>query len=195
LVLRLDVPFAEVVLFQEQDVVAAAGRVHRDAGPGGAAADDDDVPGLVPLVEPRDHVRPAHGYCPSRPTPSSGSAPRATPRGAPPSATGPRWLEAPIDAPMTCERLSRVPEADRQAGEVGAPSAGGLGHLRPHDRDAEQIGLKLQQAVVGRGAAVYAQFGQLDAGVSGHGGQQVRDLERDALDGGPRNMAGRSSLV
>ena len=51
----------EVVLFEQQDVVAAARRVHGDADASGAAADDDDVPGLVPLVEPRDHVGATHG--------------------------------------------------------------------------------------------------------------------------------------
>ena len=35
---------AEVVLLEQQDVVAAAGRVDGDADAGGAAADDDHVP-------------------------------------------------------------------------------------------------------------------------------------------------------
>ena len=50
---------AEVVLLEEQNVVAPARRVHRDADAGGAAADDDHVPGVAP-VEARDHVRTAH---------------------------------------------------------------------------------------------------------------------------------------
>ena len=52
--------FAEVVLLQEQDVVTAARRVDRDAHARGTAADDDDVPGLVALVDLRDHVRATH---------------------------------------------------------------------------------------------------------------------------------------
>ena len=47
---------------------------------------------------------------------------------------------------MTRERVGRVPEADRQAREVRRAERGRLGDLRPHDGDAEQVGLELQQA-------------------------------------------------
>ena len=53
-------PFAEVVLLQQQGVVAAARRVDGDADAGGAAADDDHVPRLVALVEARNHVGTKH---------------------------------------------------------------------------------------------------------------------------------------
>src|SRR5205814_1251563 len=55
-------PFAEVVLFDEERGVAAAGRVHGDAGAGGAAADDDEVPGTFVLLEALIHFRSGHGW-------------------------------------------------------------------------------------------------------------------------------------
>ena len=51
---------AEVVLFEEHDVVSAARGIHGDADTGGTAADDDDVPGRVALVESRQHVVATH---------------------------------------------------------------------------------------------------------------------------------------
>ena len=92
---------------------------------------------------------------------------------------------------MTRECVGRVPEADRQPGQVRRAERRRLGHLRPHDGDAEQVGLKLQQAVVGGRAAVDAQLRQLDPGVVSHRVEQVGDLERDALQGGPGDVPGR----
>src|SRR6185436_15056766 len=58
---------AEVVLLEEQDVVAAARGIDSDAHAGRAAPDDDNVPGIAPLVEPCEHVGPAHGWRPTGP--------------------------------------------------------------------------------------------------------------------------------
>ena len=50
-----------------------------------------------------------------------------------------------------------VPVADREAGEVRRAERGRLGDDRSLDRDAEEVGLELEQQVVGRGAAVDAE--------------------------------------
>ena len=93
--------------------------------------------------------------------------------------------------PVMRERVSRIPEADRQARKVRGTERCRFGYSRPHHRDAEQVGLKLQQTVVRGGTAIYSQLRQLDSGVVFHGGQEIGDLERDALDGGPRDVPGR----
>ncbi len=83
--------------------------------------------------------------------------------------------------------VDRVPEPDREAGKVRRAQRRRLGHFRPHDGDAEQVGLKLQQAIVGRCTAIDAQFRQVDCGVVPDGFEQVGDLERD----GSRALPGR----
>ena len=52
--------FAEVVLFHEEHVVAAARGIDRDANACGAAADNDDVPRIVPFLEANEHLGSAH---------------------------------------------------------------------------------------------------------------------------------------
>ena len=61
-------------------------------------------------------------------------------------------------ASAAASALGRIPEPDREPGKVRGAERGRFGHLRPHDRHAEQVGLKLQQRVVGGGAAVDAQL-------------------------------------
>ena len=67
-----------------------------------------------------------------------------------------RRLESLVNAPVTSERVDRVPEADRQAGEIGSAKGRRLGDARSYDRDAEHVSLKLQKRVVGRCAPVNA---------------------------------------
>jgi len=59
---------------------------------------------------------------------------------------------------MMRKRVSRVPEADGQARKVCRAECRRLGHLRPNNGDAEQIGLKLQQPIVCRGATIHALY-------------------------------------
>ena len=49
-------------------------------------------------------------------------------------------------------------EAGGDARQVSRPQRRGLDDLRTHDRNAEQVSLELQEQVVGRGAAIDAQF-------------------------------------
>ena len=102
-----------------------------------------------------------------------------------------RGVESLVDAPVARQRLGRIPEAHGEAREVRRAQRGRFGHLRPHDRNTKQVGLELHQRVVGGGAAVHPELLQRDAGVAVHGLEQIGDLESDALDGGPRDMAGR----
>ncbi len=51
---------AEVVLFDEQHVVAARGRIDGDAHPDRAAADDHHVPGLAPCDGAAEHFAAIH---------------------------------------------------------------------------------------------------------------------------------------
>ena len=69
---------------------------------------------------------------------------------------------------MTRERFSGAPEADRQPREVRRAERRRLGHLRAHDCDAEQVGLKLQQRVVHRCPAIHSQLRQVDTGIVFH---------------------------
>ena len=91
---------------------------------------------------------------------------------------------------MAGDVVGRVPEADRQPGEVRGAERRRLGHLRPHDRHAEQVGLKLHQQLLAGGAAVDAQLRQIDSRVGLHRFEQVGDLEGDALERGAGDVAG-----
>src|SRR6185295_9193396 len=53
-------PFAEIMLLEEEHIVAAARGIDGDAHACGAAADDDQVPGIVSFLEADEHIGPAH---------------------------------------------------------------------------------------------------------------------------------------
>ena len=96
-----------------------------------------------------------------------------------------RGVEALPHLPLRGQLVGGRVHAGGQAGQVGRAQRGGLGHLRPHHGDAQQVGLELHQQVVDAGAAVHAQLRHRGAtgggGVGGHGLQQRGALEGDAL--------------
>src|SRR5919198_992042 len=60
----------------------------------------------------------------------------------------PLRLERPVHLPVLAHLLAVRPVADRQPGQVGRAQRGGLLHLRPDHRDAEDVGLQLHEEVV-----------------------------------------------
>jgi hypothetical protein len=73
-------------------------------------------------------------------------------------------------------------------GEAGGAERGGFIHLRTHDGHAEEIALHLHEQVVHAGAAIDAEFLQLDARVGLHGLQDVHDLQGDAFERRTRDV-------
>ena len=86
-----------------------------------------------------------------------------------------------------------LPEIDGQARQVGGSERGRFGYSWADYRHAENVGLKLHEAVVGRGTAIHAQFLHGIAGIEAHGIQQVGNLIRDAFYCGTGHVAGRGS--
>src|SRR5690606_6092496 len=75
-----------------------------------------------------------------------------------------------------------------QRREVRGAHGGGVEDGGPVDLHAEDVGLELHQEVVGAGAAVHAQHGQRFTAVLAHGGEQVGDLQRHALERSARDV-------
>src|SRR5690349_17349731 len=80
-----------------------------------------------------------------------------------------RGMPAPLDAPVAHELGAVCPITHREPGRVCGPERRGLGDARPHDGNAELVGLKLHQELVRDHAAVDAQLLDRDAGVLLHG--------------------------
>ena len=98
--------------------------------------------------------------CPGSPRPITAARPssarrRGASRGAATGADPPTSRARSAGrAPSSRRSHPARPVADREAGEVGRAEGGRLGDDRPLDRHAEEVGLELEQQVVGRGAAV-----------------------------------------
>ena len=69
-----------------------------------------------------------------------------------------------------------------EAGQVCGAQRRGFRHRRANDRRAENVGLKLHEAVVGGGPAIHAKFRHRCAGIAPHRIQQVGDLIGNALE-------------
>ena len=78
---------------------------------------------------------------------------RVAPRRATSAGSNPRRARQ-----LAATSRGRRPEAGAEAREVCGAQRRGFGDLRAHDRHAQQVGLELHQQVVGRRAAVDAQF-------------------------------------
>jgi hypothetical protein len=92
-----------------------------------------------------------HGFSRAPPpAPIAPSAPRGA-RQACAARSGARPATAPRSPRVKTRSLS-------PAGQVGRAQRRRFGHLRPHHRHAQQVGLELHQHVVARGAAVGAHF-------------------------------------
>ena len=106
-------------------------------------------------------------------------------------------LEHALDPPLIGQLLAVAIHADRQPGQIGGAERGSLGDLRSDHRDAEQVGLKLQQQIIGRSAAIDAQLGDrrhpIYSGVSCHRQQQCAALERDRFQCRARDMRDRAA--
>src|ERR1044071_1671408 len=79
-----------------------------------------------------------------------------------------RRLPALVLGPVLAQVLLVAPEARREPGRVRRAERGGLGHLRPDDWHAEQVGLELHQQVVLHHAAVDLERFERDARVGVH---------------------------
>jgi hypothetical protein len=74
--------------------------------------------------------------------------------------------------------LATFLKPDGQARQVSCSQGSRLDFLRSHDRNTEEVCLKLQQQVIRRSDAVHARFAQVGPGVFPHDVQHVGDLER-----------------
>ena len=83
---------------------------------------------------------------------------------------------------------SELPEADGEPRRVGGAERGRLDHGRPHDRQPENVGLDLQQQLVGGHAAVDAQRRQLDTGIRDHRVDQLARRVRGRVERGAREV-------
>jgi hypothetical protein len=68
-------------------------------------------------------------------------------------------MERALDLPLRRELVGAAPDAAREPREIRCAECRRLDALRPHDGDAEQVGLELHQQVVDTRAAVDAQLG------------------------------------
>ena len=83
-----------------------------------------------------------------------------------------------VDSVFFRQFLRPGPEADGQTCQVRRTQGGGLHRGRPLHRRVADVGLGLQQVVVGRRAAVHFQRGQTDAGVDKLAKQVFHDLAK-----------------
>src|SRR5579863_6478379 len=90
-------------------------------------------------------------------------------------------LKSSLRAPEAFHLFQALPEASRQAGQVGGAQRRGFDVHRTNDRLAEDVRLELHQKAVHRRAAIHAQFAQQVAGVGLHGFHQFPSLVGDAL--------------
>src|SRR6185436_19434465 len=79
-----------------------------------------------------------------------------------------RRLEVLLLAPGLLHLRLIFPDAGAEARQERGTEGGGLHQLGARDLDAEDVGLKLHQQVVGRRAAVDLEHGQRAAGVALH---------------------------
>ena len=139
--------FAEIVLLEQRDAIAAGRGVDGDANARRAAADHDDVPRPVVAgqslelafaieitrVFPCRRGQSFAAQCFER---STASLQRARNVG---GLVGRHLrLEAAIDLPVARDFVAVLPDADRQAGQVGRAERRGFGHLRADDRQAAE---------------------------------------------------------
>jgi hypothetical protein len=71
-------------------------------------------------------------------------------------------LHAAIGPPLPGNFAGRRPEAHGKSRKVRGTERGRFRHRRTDDGNAEEVGLKLEQRVVGRGAAVNPQLAERD---------------------------------
>ncbi len=100
-----------------------------------------------------------------------------------------RRLEPTIDSPIGGDVTRVAPVSDRQPGEVRGTERRRLEDFRTNDRDAQEVGLKLHEQIVGGGAAVDPQFRQLDVRIRFHRGEDLRALKGDRFERGSRDVA------
>ena len=172
----------EVAPLDEQGRATAPRELARDAGAEDAATDDDDV--VARAVEPGDarcrrRVAAHAGRLRVRSTASAQRARSAARRaagmlGSKRAPTPIRWSSSASSDQMPTARPARS----------AAPERGRLGHRGPFDRPVEEIGLELQQQVVGRGAAVGAQDAEPRRAARLERLDQVDDLVGDGLQRG-----------
>src|SRR6201992_2089747 len=81
-----------------------------------------------------------------------------------------------------------VPEAGREPGKVRSALCRGFKDRRTFYLDAQQIGLKLHEHIVGGSTAVRSQFTESTLRIGFHGTDDIRDLKRDALKGSPGDV-------
>ncbi len=91
-------------------------------------------------------------------------------------------LKNAVPLPNVFDFLLALPEANRQPGQKTGPKRGRLRDFWPHHRHSEQVGLELNQKIIGAGAAVHAQFVEMDARVLAHHFKHIRHLESDRLE-------------
>jgi hypothetical protein len=91
--------------------------------------------------------------------------------------------------------VNAAPEADGKTGEVSGSEGGGFEHGGPCDGKAEEVGLELEQQVIGGGTAIDAELGDGVSGFRLHGFDYVADLESDAFECGAGDMAGGGAAM
>ncbi len=200
LVLRLDVPAAEVLRLDERDLQPARRRVDRDAETGGAATDDDGVPQCVG-AQLREEVRALDRARLERPHAEASSQRRARSTARAQVAMRAARSAAPICGSKRRSAFHSAASSSSprhrptaRPARYAAPSAVVSVICGPDDRHAHEIGLKLHQQVGARRAAVDAQFGQRRRGVALHRHQHLGRLERDRLERRARDVrAGRGA--
>src|SRR3954451_8911010 len=106
-------------------------------------------------------------------------------------------LPALVLGPVLAQILLVTPEARREPGRVRRAERGRLGHLRPDDRHAEEVGLELHEQIVLHHAAVDLQRLERDARVRVHGLDHLaalvgRGLQRRAGDVAGVHVAGQA---
>lgn len=85
------------------------------------------------------------------------------------------------------------PETHRQASQIGGAERGGLDGAGAHDRNPQQIGLALHEAVIDGGAAVHAELTQAQPRIGLHGADEVGGLKGNAFQGGAGHNGRRLS--
>ena len=109
-------------------------------------------------------------------------------------------LKATVDLPVPGDCITTLPQPSGQPGQVGRAESRRLRHLRTNNWKLHDIGLVLQQRIINRGPAIDAKLRQRCCArvsrprthrITPHCIREVRNLQRNTLDGRPSNMPRR----
>ena len=106
-----------------------------------------------------------------------------------------RRLEDSIDSHICAQLIAARPESSRQTGQIGSAQCGRFQDFRPNDLDTDQVGMELQQAIVGSRATVDLEGRNRQSSLRSHEIDQLHRLQGDPLDRGVRQMTGRRPPV